>query len=74
MQIEAKVPVSREVAESLPGRPDLVEMVTLEAERAMSELAKERHRHLSDRPRYVDARDTELGFVELTFTADTEAD
>lgn len=74
MELEAKLLVAREIAESLPSRPDRVENMIAEAEAAMVTKAKERHRHLRERPRYVDARDTALGYVELTFAADTEAD
>jgi hypothetical protein len=45
-----------------------------EAQAAMTELAAERSRHLSEPPRLDDMRRTGLGFVELRFVADTESD
>lgn len=70
--IQAKVLVTKKVADSLSSRPDWVRECMTEAERSMSELARERGRHVAAPPRYVNARDTRLGYVELTFTAPTE--
>ena len=74
MRIGATLLVTREIAESFPTRPDRVEECVTQAAEAMGNLAAERHRHLTGRPELTDTRDTELGFVELTFGADTESD
>lgn len=70
-EIAAAVLVTREIAESLPSRPDRVQTCRTEAETAMNETAIERGRKVSEAPRFVDARDTGLGYVELTFHAQT---
>lgn len=71
--VEAKVLVTKTIAEALPSRPEWVKKCMDEAAVSMNELAAERHRHISAPPRLADARDTRLGYVELTFTAPTEA-
>ena len=73
-QVEAKVLVTKEIAEALPSRPDWMRECVTQAESSMNEIASERHRHVSARPEFTDARDTRLGYVELTFVAPTEAD
>jgi hypothetical protein len=73
MQVECSFYVKDKVAEALPKRPDFVRACMAEAEQAMTALAKQRGRHLSEPPRFTDARPNGLGFVELWFTAETEA-
>lgn len=72
--VEAKVLVTKAIAEALPARPEWMRECVTQAESSMNELAAERHRHVSGRPQFADARDTRLGYVELTFTAPTEPD
>jgi hypothetical protein len=72
MQVECKVLVKDEIAASFPSRPDRVRECMVEAEQVMTVTAKERGRHLSEPPRFTDARPTGLGLVEITFTAATE--
>lgn len=72
--VEAKVLVTKTIAEALPSRPEWAKKCMDEAAASMNELAAERHRHISAPPQLLDARDTRLGYVELTFTAPTEAD
>lgn len=74
MQVDAKVLVAKEIAESFPARPDRVRECMTQAEAAMKALAAERRRHLSGLPRLDDMRETGLGFMELRFVADTESD
>lgn len=74
MLAEAKLMVSKEIAESFPSRKDRVEECARQAAATLTELAAERSRHLSARPALVDMRDTQLGFVELTFQVETAAD
>ena len=71
--VEAKMLVTKAIAEALPSRPDWMRECATQAESSMNELAAERQRHVSARPQFADARDTQLGYVELTFTAPTEA-
>ncbi|GAB3776743.1 hypothetical protein FB382_004408 [Nocardioides ginsengisegetis] len=72
-QVTASLHVDSEVAAQFPQRPDFVKEAMDAAEAAMKELAAERNRRLSSPPQLTDTRDTRLGFVELTFTADTES-
>ena len=74
MQVQASMHVETKIAEQFPQRPDLVQQAADEAMKAMTETAAERNRHVSEAPRLTDVRDTKLGYVELTFTADTESD
>lgn len=74
MQVQATMHVATEIAESFPSRPDRVQEAADAALDAMRDLAAERNRHVSEVPRLADIRDTKLGFVELTFVADTESD
>ncbi len=74
MQVSATALVDKRVAEQLPQRPDLTAEIARQAEDSMRELAAERNRHMSSRPELTELRDTSLGYVELTFVADTEAD
>lgn len=71
MQVEAKVLVAEKVAASLPSHPERVQECMLEAEQAMNALAAERHRITSEPPRLIEHRSNGLGFVELTFHAET---
>ena len=73
MQVEAKVLVTEQIAQSLPAHPERVQECMLEAEQAMNELAGERKRVTSEPPRLIDSRKTGLGYVELTFHADTRS-
>lgn len=70
-QIEAKVLVSDEIAQSLPSRPDRVRECVNAAEQAMNETAADAGRVIAHAPKFSDSRSTGLGFVELTFVADT---
>lgn len=70
--VQAKVLVSDEVAMSLPKRPDRVRECMNAAEQAMNATAAEERRRISHAPKLVDQRVTGLGYVELTFQADTE--
>jgi len=70
-QIEAKVLVSEEIAQSLPSRPDRVRECMNAAEQAMDEEAAVDGRRISHAPKFSDMRATGLGYVELTFFADT---
>ena len=70
-QIEAKVLVSEEIAQSLPGRPDRVRECMNAAEQAMDEEAAVDGRRIAHAPKFSDMRPTGLGFVELSFVADT---
>lgn len=72
--VEAKVLVTKQIAEGLPRNPEWVRKCMAEAEASMNELARERGRHVSAPPRFADSRDTRLGYVELLFTAPTVAD
>lgn len=74
MQVSASVLVTKTIAEGLPSRPDWVKECMDQAASSMNELAAERHRHITAPPQLADARDTRLGYVELTFFADTAAD
>lgn len=74
VQVTATATVDKAIAEQFPQRPDLTAQAASEVEARLRELAAERNRHLSERPQLTDLRDTGLGFVELTFVADTEAD
>lgn len=74
MQVEASMHVETKIAEQFPQRPDLVQQAADAALEAMRETAGERKRHVSEAPRLTDVRDTKLGFVELTFVAETESD
>ena len=74
MQVQASMHVETKIAEQFPSRPELVKQAADEALKAMSETAGERNRHVSEAPRLTDVRDTRLGYVELTFTANTESD
>lgn len=74
MQVSASLLVTKAIAEGLPSRPDWTKQCMDQAADAMSELAAERHRHITGPPRLADARDTRLGYVELTFFAETAAD
>ena len=69
--VEAKVLVTEEIAQSLPSRPDRVRECMNAAEQAMNEQAAERNRVISHAPKFSDSRPTGLGYVELTFVADT---
>ena len=71
MQAEAKVLVTEQIAESLSSRPDRVQECMLEAEQAMNEFAADDGRTTSEPPRLVSHRKNGLGFVELTFHAET---
>jgi hypothetical protein len=70
-QIEAQVLVTDEIAQSLPLRPDRVRECMNAAEQAMNATAAESGRQIAHAPRFSDSRSTGLGFVELTFVADT---
>lgn len=74
MQVSAQMHVDQDVAAQFPQRPDFVKQAMDVAEEAMTKIAAERNRHLSSPPQLTDTRDTRLGFVELTFVADTESD
>ena len=74
MQVTASMHVETKIAEQFPARPELVQQAADEALKAMRELAAERHRHVSEAPRVSEIRDTGLGYVEMTFVADTESD
>lgn len=74
MQVQASMHVETKLAEQFPSRPDLVQQAADAALEAMRETAAERRRHVSEAPRLSDIRDTRLGYVELTFVADTESD
>lgn len=74
MQVSATVLVTKQIAEALPSRPDYVKRCMDSAAESMNELAAERHRHITAPPQLADARDTRLGYVELTFFAETAAD
>lgn len=71
-QIEAKVLVTEEIAQSLPKRPDRVRECMNAAEQAMNEEAAVEGRRISHAPKFSDMRPTGLGYIELTFFADTE--
>lgn len=73
-QVTASLHVASDVAATFPSRPDRVKEAMDAAEAAMKDLAAERRRHLASAPKLTDMRDTSLGFVELTFVADTESD
>jgi hypothetical protein len=49
-------------------------LVADEAMKAMAATAAKRNLHVSEAPRMSEIRDTGLGYVELTFVADTESD
>jgi hypothetical protein len=70
-QIEAKVLVADEMARSLPARPDRVRECMNAAEQAMNETAAVDGLQIAHAPKFSDSRATGLGFVELTFVADT---
>lgn len=70
-QITASLHVSSEVAESFPARPDRVRECRDAAEVEMDKVAAERGRQLTGAPELSDIRDTKLGYVELTFLAET---
>ena len=70
-EVQAKVLVTKAVAEGLPSHPEWVSECMRNATESMDELASERGRVTSEPPRFIDARDTRLGYVELTFTAPT---
>lgn len=70
--VEAKVLVTKAIAEGLPSNPEWLRECMRSAETSMNELAGERGRRTCQPPRFIDARDTRLGYVELTFTAPTE--
>lgn len=70
-QIEAKVLVADEVARSLSSRPDRVRECMNAAEQAMNATAAESGRQIAHAPKFSDSRSTGLGYVELTFVADT---
>jgi hypothetical protein len=74
MQVQAQMHVEKAIAEQFPSRPDYVKQAADAALEAMRETAAERNRHVSEAPRLADICDTRLGFVELTFVADTESD
>ena len=74
MQVSASMHVEKQIAEQFPQRPDLVQEAADAAMTAMAETAAERRRHVSEAPRLTDVRDTQFGYVELTFVADTESD
>lgn len=74
MQVSAKVIVTKKIAEGLPSNPEWVKRCMDEAATSMNELAAERHRHIAAPPQLADSRDTRLGYVELTFFAETAAD
>lgn len=74
MQVQAQMHVEQSIAEQFPARPDLVQQAADAALEAMRATAAERNRHVSEAPRLSDVRDTRLGYVELTFVADTESD
>ena len=69
--VEAKVLVADEVARSLPSRPDRVRECMNAAEQAMNETAADKGRVIAHAPKLVDQRSTGLGFMELTFQAET---
>ena len=71
-EVQAKVLVTKDIAEGLPTHPEWVRQCMDSAETSMNELAQDRGRKVSQPPRFVDARDTRLGYVELTFVAPTE--
>ena len=70
-EVQAKVLVTKTVAEGMPSNPEWVRECMRSAAESMDELALERGRITSEPPRLVDSRDTRLGYVELTFTAPT---
>jgi len=70
-QIEARVLVTDEIAQSLPSRPDRVRECMNAAEQAMNAEAADAGRAITHAPKFSDSRSTGLGFVELTFVADT---
>jgi hypothetical protein len=70
-EVFAQVLVAREMAQALPSNPHLVQKCRTEAEEAMNAQAIERGRKVGEAPRFIDARDTGLGYVELTFHANT---
>ena len=74
MLVQASMHVETKIAEQFPARPELVQQAADEAMKAMSATASERNRHVSEAPRVSEIRDTGLGYVELTFVADTESD
>ena len=74
MLVQASMHVETKIAEQFPARPDLVQQAADEAMKAMTETAAERNRHVCEAPRMSEIRDTGLGYVELTFVADTESD
>lgn len=74
MQVQAQMHVETAIAEQFPRRPDFVKQAADAALDAMRETAAERNRHVSEAPRLAEVRDTKLGYVELTFVADTESD
>jgi len=63
--------VSDEIAQSLPSRPDRVRECMNAAEQAMNAEAADAGREIAHAPKFSDSRSTGLGFVELTFVADT---
>lgn len=69
--VQAQVLVSEEIYVSLPKRPDRVRECAEAAASAMNATADERGRVISETPRLVEQRQTGLGFVELTFRAET---
>lgn len=71
MQVEAKVLVTDEIAASLPSRPDRVRECVTAAQQAMDELAADKGRRISESPRLSNQRPNGLGFLELTFVAET---
>lgn len=69
--VEAKVLVAEEIALSLPNRPDRVRECMNAAEQAMNETAADKGRVIAHAPKLTGQRSTGLGYVELTFQADT---
>lgn len=70
-EIAAEVIVAEKVARSLPRNPEALRECVTKAEQSMNELAAERGRRVAERPRYIDAHDTGLGYVRLEFRAAT---
>lgn len=70
-QVAAKVLVREEIAYTLPSHPERVRECMNAAEQAMNETAADLGRRISHAPKLSDQRSTGLGFVELTFVADT---
>lgn len=69
--LRSEVLVSTEIYSTLPRHPARVRECVTAATQAMEAVAAEGRRVLSETPRLIDQRPSDLGFVYLVFEADT---